>query len=225
VSKREKIVARTAQGEGDRAGAAACGEDPVRSRIIDATFRVLIEHGYARANTREIAKQAKVSKRELYALFGSKQAILAAMIAGRARRMQLPLALPAVDSRKALAEALVRFGATLMREVCHPAVAELFRLAVIEAERSPEVAQALDEGGRKASRAALADFLAGAQAKGLIPGAEPETMASQFLALLWGDLQTSLLMRVAQAPGPAEIERRARAAAQALLALYPGDAR
>jgi AcrR family transcriptional regulator len=218
VRERKNIVARGAHE--DRAGVAGCQKDPVRTRIIDATFHVLVEHGYARANTREIARHAKVSKRELYALFGSKQAILAAMIAERARRMRLPLTLPAVDSRKSLAETLVRFGTTLMREVCHPAVAALFRLAVIEAERSPEVARALDEGGRKASRTALADFLAGAQAKGLIAG-EPETMAIQFLALLWGDLQTSLLMRVAQAPGPAEIDRRARAAAQALLALYP----
>jgi AcrR family transcriptional regulator len=218
AQKLKKITARTAP-EG-RAAAAACDDDPVRLRIIDATFRVLAEHGYARASTRAIAKQAKVSKRELYALFGSKQAILAAMIAGRAQRMRQPLALPAVDSRTALAETLVRFGATLMREVCHPAVAELFRLAVVEAERSPELARALDQGGRQASRAALADLLAGAQAKSLIAGAEPATMASQFLALLWGDLQVSLLMRLAPAPGPAEIERRARAAAHALLTLY-----
>jgi AcrR family transcriptional regulator len=194
----------------------------VRSRIIGATFDVLMERGYAGANTREIARQAKVSKRELYALFGSKQAILTAMIAGRSRRMQFSSTLPAVRSREALAEALTRFGATLVREVCDPAVMALFRLAVVEAERSPEVARALDEGGRKASRATLADFLAGAQAGGLISGAEPETMTGQFFALLWGDLLTSLLMRVAEAPEAAEIDRRAGAATRALLALYPG---
>lgn len=205
----------------DRAGEPECASDSVRGRIIDATFRLLVEHGYARANTREIAKQAKVSKRELYAHFGSKQAILAAMIAGRARQMRRPLALPDVDSRKSLAETLVRFGATLMREVCHPAVMALYRLAIVEVERSPEVSRALDDGGRKASRAALTECLAGAQTKGLIAGAEPEIMAGQFLALLWGDLLTRLLMRLTPAPGPAEIERRAGAAAQALLALYP----
>jgi AcrR family transcriptional regulator len=35
-------------------------------------------------STRESARQAEVSKRELYAIFGSKQGILAAMIEGRA---------------------------------------------------------------------------------------------------------------------------------------------
>ena len=29
-------------------------KDPIRSRIIDATFQVLMEHGYAGASTREI---------------------------------------------------------------------------------------------------------------------------------------------------------------------------
>ena len=204
------------------AATAAFQREAVRSRIIEATFEVLMEQGYARASTREIAKRAKLSKRELYALFGSKQGILAAMIEGRAARMRLPLALPAVEERRLFEEALVRFGATLVREVCHPAVAALFRLAVAEAERSPELARLLDEVGRRATRAALIEFIARAEASGLIAGAAPETIAAQFLALLWGDLQIGLLMRLAEMPEPAAIARRARAAASAVLALYPG---
>jgi AcrR family transcriptional regulator len=161
-----------------------------------------------------------VSKRELYAIFGSKQGILAAMIEGRAARMRLPLALPQVADRQALEKTLVSFGTTLVREVSHPAVTALFRLAVIEAERSPEVARALDEGGRKTTRSALVTFLERAAAQGL-GDADPETVAGQFLALLWGDLQMSLVMRLAEAPAPAAIEQRARAAARAVLALYP----
>lgn len=196
----------------------------LRRRIIDAAFGVLIECGYAGATTREIARRAKISKRELYAQFGSKQAILAAMIAGRTTRMRAPLALPAVEDQSALADALTRFGAILIREVCDPAVMALLRLAVIEAERSPELARALDEGGRRANRAALTDFLARARSRGLIGGDEPDHMAAQFLALLWTDLRLRVLMRLAEAPAPVEIEQRARAAAEALLALHPTKA-
>jgi len=180
-----------------------------------------MERGYAAASTREIARRARVSKRELYTLFGSKRGILAAMIAGRAARMRLPLALQEAADRAALAESVTRFGANLLREVCDPAVMALFRLAVVEAERSPELASALDEDGRRANRAALVEFFAMAASRGLIAGAAPETMAGQFLALLWGDLPLSLLMRLAEAPAPAEAERRARDAVTALLALYP----
>jgi hypothetical protein len=109
----------------------------------------------------------------------------------------------------------------LVREGSHPAVTALFRLAVIEAERSREVARALDEGGRKTTRNALATFLERAAAQGLIGHSDPETVAAQFLALLWGDLQMSLVMRLAVPPTPAEVEERAQAAASAVLALHP----
>jgi hypothetical protein len=45
-------------------------------------------------------------------------------------------------------------------------------------------------------------------------------MARQFYGLLLGNLQVRLLLRVADPPGEAEIEARAGAAADALLALY-----
>ena len=76
------------------------GRRDARLRILEATFEALVEHGYAGTSTREIARRAKVSKRELYAIFGSKQGILAAMIEGRAARMHLPLALPNVTDRR-----------------------------------------------------------------------------------------------------------------------------
>lgn len=200
----------------------ATGRRDARSRILEATFEALVEHGYAGTSTREIAKRAKVSKRELYAIFGNKQGILAAMIEGRAARMRSPLALPQVADRDALDKTLVNFGTTLVREVSDPAVTALFRLAVIEAERSPEVARALDEGRRKTTRNALVAFLERAAAQGLLGDADPETVAAQFRALLWGDLLMSLVMRLAAPPTPVEIEERAQAAASAVLALYPG---
>jgi AcrR family transcriptional regulator len=116
--------------------------------------------------------------------FGSKQGILAAMIEGRAARMRSPLALPQVADRQALEKTLVSFGTTLVREVSLPAVTALFRLAVIEAGRSPEVARALDAGGRKTTRGALVTFLERAAAQGLIGDADPETVAAIFGAAL-----------------------------------------
>ena len=58
-------------------------DDPVRGRILSAAFGAFKEHGYAQASTLEIATRAKVSKRELYALFGSKQQMLVSCISER----------------------------------------------------------------------------------------------------------------------------------------------
>ncbi|HXW27066.1 MAG TPA: TetR/AcrR family transcriptional regulator C-terminal domain-containing protein, partial [Xanthobacteraceae bacterium] len=59
-----------------------------------------------------------------------------------------------------------------------------------------------------------------AQAQGLIGAGDPALMAADFLAILWGGLLIQLLLRVREAPNAEEIERRARAAARALLTLY-----
>ena len=53
---------------------------PRRRAILIAAVSVLMEKGYARASTLEIATRARVSKRELYAEFGSKRGILEALI-------------------------------------------------------------------------------------------------------------------------------------------------
>src|SRR5580658_4125237 len=59
----------------------ADAQEVLRGRIMGAAFRLLSERGYAGTNTLEIARRAKVSKRELYALFGSKRGIVLQMVA------------------------------------------------------------------------------------------------------------------------------------------------
>jgi hypothetical protein len=73
------------------------------------------------------------------------------VIANRAARMRPPPDLPAPHSRDMLTSILTRLGATVVREVCQPEVIAMFRLAISEAERSPEVAETLN-----ASRSRLA---------------------------------------------------------------------
>jgi AcrR family transcriptional regulator len=51
----------------------------MRERVLGAAFSAFQEFGYAGASTIEIATRAKVSKRELYRLFGNKRAIGAAL--------------------------------------------------------------------------------------------------------------------------------------------------
>jgi AcrR family transcriptional regulator len=196
-------------------------EKPVRARILGAAFRAFTENGYAGTSTLDIATRAKVSKRELYAQFGNKRAMLVACVSLRAKRMRLPPELPAPDDRPGLARTLETYGAILLREISHPTVTAVYRLAIAEAVRSPEVAQVLDTQGREANRAALGEILAHARAARILKGgAEPREMAAEFLALLWKDLLISVLLGVAKPPSAKEVERRARNATTAFLKLY-----
>jgi AcrR family transcriptional regulator len=192
-----------------------------RDRVLDAAFATFTEQGYVGASTLQIASRANVSKRELYALFKNKQGMLTACIAERAQRMRLPLELSSVRNRETLATALTAFGSAVLREVSDPKVLAVHRLAIGEAERAPGVAEALNTYARRPNHAALAKMLAAAQALGIVGDGAPAAMASQFLALLWGDLLMQMLLRVADRPSSAEIARRARSATERLLTLHP----
>jgi AcrR family transcriptional regulator len=194
-------------------------EPPVRRRILEAALSAFRESGYAGTSTREIATRAHVSKRELYALVGNKDELLAACISARAKRLQVPADLPVPRDRETLEQALTSFGARLLREISDPAVIGVFRLAIAEAVRAPEVARALDSIGRETSRAALRGIMDQARSAGLLDG-QPSEMADQFSGLLWGNLMVSLLLGVGDRPSSREIARRARDATVAFLRLY-----
>jgi AcrR family transcriptional regulator len=191
-----------------------------RARILDAAFAAFMKSGYAATSTLEIATRARVSKRELYALVGNKQEILIACIGERAKRLKVPADLPVPHDRETLAQVLCSFGAQLVREITDPAVITVFRLAIADAVRAPEVAQALDSIGREAGRAALRQIMTQAQASGLLAG-RPAELAEQFGGLLWGNLLVSLLLGVAERPSSREIAARARGATAAFLQLHP----
>jgi AcrR family transcriptional regulator len=202
----------------------ASAETPMHERILGAAFQAFVQEGYAATSTLDIATRAKVSKRDLYANFGSKQAVLVACVKSRAERMRLSPDLPIPGNRQMLASTLTAFATNLVRETSHPSVIATFRLAIAEATRSPEIAQALDTAGRDATRRALAALLASAQSSELIGPGEPADMAMQFLGLLWEGLMVGLLLGVAATPEPAEAERRAAKATAAFMQLHPDPA-
>ena len=191
-----------------------------RGRILEAAFAAFMQNGFAATSTLEIATRARVSKRELYSLVGNKQEMLIACIRERARRLRAPVDLPVPHDRETLAQVLTSFARQLVREISDPAVIAVFRLAIAEAIRAPEVARALDSIGRETSRAALRKIMTRARAAGLLEG-RPSELANQFGRLLYGDLIVSLLLGVVDPPTPREIAGRARDAAAAFLKLHP----
>ena len=191
-----------------------------RAAILNAAFSLLMQRGYERTSTLDIVTRAKISKRELYQLFDSKQAILTACITARAERMCRPLQLTAPQDHQTFVAVLRSFGSTFLREICDPAVVAVYRLAAIEAQRSPEVARMIDNAGREMNRAALIRLLRHAQSLGMLGAGDPSTMASEFFGLLVGDLLLRLILRVTDPPTSNEISRRARVATEALVLLH-----
>ncbi len=205
-----------------RKGGKACivtEPSSTRERILNAAFATFVERGYAGASTLEIATRAKVSKRELYANFKNKQALLAAGISQRTERMRLPLDLPEITNRQALRGALKAYGTAVLTGVTDPHVIAIYRLAIAESAQSPELAATLDRSGRLANRRILVEILSRARARGLTADCDIEAMADAFIGLLWTDLMARLLLGVAKRPTLNGMERRAKIAADAFLAL------
>src|SRR5215472_13950100 len=63
----------------------------IRERILEAAFNLFSESGFSGTSMLDIVTRARVSKRDLYALFRNKHAVLAACIHKRTERMRRPL--------------------------------------------------------------------------------------------------------------------------------------
>jgi AcrR family transcriptional regulator len=212
-----RIARKTKEPEADHSA-------PARQRILDAAFKAFLKRGYDRASTLEIATDAKVSKRELYAQFKNKEALFAAGIKHRTDKMRVPLISPDISSPASLARTLHAYGVSLLSGVTHPHVLAVHRLVIAESMRSPSLATILDREGRQANANALIELMRAAQARGFLDASDPSQLAVVFSSLLWGDLFTRLLLRVEKSPSPDEIDRRAREATRAFLELHERSA-
>jgi AcrR family transcriptional regulator len=192
-----------------------------RERIVAAASALLTEGGYSSISTLAIASRARVSKRELYRLFGDKQDIIEACIAQRAGKMRLAISDSPPADRQALLTSLETVGSATLRELSDPTVLALYRVAVSMADETPEIAAMLDRSGRDVLREAIRGLIGQAQVAGLMGRGDPLAITGEFFGLLWGDLQMRLILGVAELPTVRERDRRARAAASALVSLHP----
>jgi AcrR family transcriptional regulator len=193
----------------------------MRDRVLRAAFALFSQNGFSSTSMLDIVTRARISKRDLYALFNNKHAVLAACINERCQQMRRPLDTPAAaaQTQDELAALLVEVGASILKIACQPEVLTVFRLAISESDLAPEIGRTLDSAGRDGNQKALTELIRKAQARGLILAADPTALAARYLSVLWGDLLIRLLLRVREAPAQREIEARARAATDTLIAL------
>jgi hypothetical protein len=63
-------------------------------------------------------------------------------------------------------------------------------------------------------------LLQSAQSSGILGAGDPAIIASEFFGLLLGDVLLRMILHVSDPPAVREIDRRARAATEAVLRLY-----
>jgi TetR/AcrR family transcriptional regulator, repressor for uid operon len=84
--------------------------DPMRERILRATFKVLCRHGYGKLNLSDVAAQAGISRPTLYKSFSSKDQLLSAFSEFELRLLRAELDRAIADRTGGeRVEALLRF--------------------------------------------------------------------------------------------------------------------
>ena len=192
-----------------------------RGAVLRAAVQVFLSEGYGAASMDRIAAEARVSKATVYAHFGSKEALFAAIIRDRLQRLFAPVLIsePSSDDVGADLRAIARqFVAVALA----PDGLAAYRMVVAESARFPELGRAFYEAGPAVTIGRLASYFAAADRRGLLCVPDPALAAEQFISLLRGPIYLRRLLGVIPLDAAAErdMQRVVDAGVDAFLKIY-----
>lgn len=190
-----------------------------REQFLAAAERMFLKDGFAKTSVNAIVREAGGSLATLYAEFGTKEALFESVLSERATRF-FPEARPRQITGQCNAEAKLRRLAThmLQRMLSEDALA-VYRICVHEAPRFPGLRKAVLEAGIPGLLQGTARFITDLAATHSLCVEDPDLAASQFVALVQGQL---VLMGAFGASVDARTrERQVTNAVCAFLKLYP----
>jgi AcrR family transcriptional regulator len=194
-------------------------QDLKRAAILDAAGAVFAERGFAAATTLHIASAAHVSKRDIYALFGSKEGVLHAVVRRGMDSMAAPITPGPAVTRAEFLATLRDFAEAFLARLLDPAMLALYRLAIAEAPQSPELGRTLGETATGAVNEAVRVYVLAAQEASLVDFPDPGLALAAFFGVLLGGLQLRVLLNPAQSLPPETIRNRASRAMAVLAEL------
>ena len=174
---------------------------PSRNAIMAQLATVLRSSAESTTNIESAIAQASVSTRDISDHFGSNRELIVAMVAQLSDAMATPLA---TSSTKAdLRLRLLEFGQRVSDTYASSHLRSLYRIAITESIRHTGLGRDFYEAGPGRLTHCLADFLRRAQAEGVLGAADPQLLASHFIAALRAQLELTDTYSLSRAPGPA----------------------
>jgi AcrR family transcriptional regulator len=158
-----------------------------RAQILDAAMTVFLQHGYAGATVELVVRRARASKATIYSFFGGKEGLFDALIDERAERILAGF--PDFDRATVNVRAALRhIGQRYLEVVMSREAIALYRLLVAEGPRYPKLVRGVYRIGQDRVLASLAKALRSWAARGRIRAVDPDRIATQFLAVVRGEL-------------------------------------
>jgi AcrR family transcriptional regulator len=188
-----------------------------RAAILKAATAVFLEHGYEGARLEEVVHRSGGSLATVYAQFGGKQGLFAAIIAEICA--EIVASLPKLDEPgpDAPEDVLFVFASTYLGLLLTPASLALYRVVISESTRCPELGQAVFEAGPARAAERLAVYLRRQTEWGALAVPDPGLAARQFLEMVKGDLHFRALLGSGPPPSIEEIDACVRAATRVFL--------
>jgi AcrR family transcriptional regulator len=187
--------------------------------LLDAAEHVFLDNGYHASTMADVALRAKMSKKTIYQIFPTKDALFAALLSDRLSSLTVP---PIEDDDDDLAKSLENLLTSLGQIILSPQQIRLSRLMISEGWRAPEMARGFDQTGLGRGGGALEKWLARQVSKGRLLIKDPIKASKMLYGLALGDTHMFLLMSMRAYPSPEEI--RARVAEAVALFLNGVDA-
>jgi TetR/AcrR family transcriptional repressor of mexJK operon len=183
-------------------------EDVRRQRLVAAAEQVFVAGGYGAASMDDIARASGMSKKTIYQLFATKQELFAAVIESRRAELAAMIEREASADSVRPEDVLRRFLRQIARFVLAPRQAALYRLAVAESQRAPELANAFHREGSAKVCLALTEWLTIQHERKTLHVPDPTAAARMLVAMAIAELQMRLLLGELSQPDEGEIDLR-----------------
>ena len=164
--------------------------------------------GYGAANMDGIARRAGMSKKTIYQVFETKQELFAAVIDSRRNELAAMIESEGTDESREPEDVLRQFLRRIARFVLAPRQAALYRLAVAESQRAPELANAFYREGSNRVCSPLTEWLAVQHARGILHIPDPTSAAKMLFYMAIAELQMRVLIGQCPQPDEAAIDDR-----------------
>ncbi|GGK20087.1 TetR/AcrR family transcriptional regulator [Salinarimonas ramus] len=199
-------------------GAATRSLDPGKRRaILEGAQEVFLRDGFSATSMDEVARAAGVGKMTVYRHFGSKDALFRDMLREICGGTLVDAPTPPGAT---LEEELRSIGHAFVELITHPRRLGTYRVALSEAERTPDVSKLFYEGAVTPVVERVADRVA-AHAPDL-PAEEVRLLAGAYLQIVQGYAFMRLIMGMDREPDMAMFERQIALASEMIAARAAG---
>lgn len=189
-----------------------------RPAVVAAAAELFIARGYDGTSMETIAEAAHVSRQTVYNQFESKEALFRAIIDDVLEEFMAPLV--GASPRAELRETLLSFAEHTLGLLVQPKSIGLYRLAIGETSRFPDLGRTTFEAGMLRGQETISQYLLNQARSGKLALADPFVAAGQFMALTCRDTELRVLFGIETKISPQEIRRRAKAGVDAFLSAY-----